>query len=79
MIDREPLDDHPSHRAAHDVGLADVYGVKHRDRVVGHIGEGVVGAVEFRRQADISIVESHDVKTFLAEQLAPFGGIVDAL
>ena len=79
MIDREPLDDHPSHRATHDVGLSDVCILKYGDRVVGHIGEGVVGTVEFRRQANISIVESHDMEALLTEQLAPFGGVIDAL
>ena len=79
MVDGEPLDDHPSHGAAHDVRLLAPDRIEHRNGIVGHVGQGVVDAVELGRQTDVAIVESDHLEPFVAEASTPWLGVVDAL
>ena len=39
VVDGQTLDDHPAHRAAHDVCLSDAELVKDGDGVVSHVSE----------------------------------------
>ena len=79
MVDGEPLHDHPAHRQPHHVGPLDTDGVEHRQHVAGHVGQRVVDAVELGRQADVAVVEAHDLVAARHEQLAPLHREVDAL
>ena len=53
--------------------------VEDGDCAVGHVGKGVVDSVELPGEADVAVVEPHDVETLVTEELAPLHGVVQAL
>ncbi len=76
VAQRDLLRDHPAHRRAHDVRRVDAVRVEHRDRVVGHVFDRVVGLAErvVRRQAGVTVVVADDEATGGREPFAELVG-----
>ena len=72
MTERDLLRDHAAHRRTDDVRSVDVVGVEHRDRVVGHVLDRVLGLAEriVDRAAGVAVVVANDVPTGAGQPLA---------
>ena len=80
MSQSHGLDDHPAHRPAGDVRSVCADSVEHREAVVGHIVDRVLGTtLQVARQPDVAVVEPHDMEAPSGEAVAELDLEVDAL